>query len=328
MAIGSGLAAQLMAKKEVTYGTAVTVDKAYEFGQESLKLDKNYIMSRGLRAGRSFQSSSRRVATTKDVNGAVNLEVPTQGFGFWLDLLHGNTVTPVIQGATPAYLQTHSIGTTDATKSATIQVGRPDTGGVVRAFTYSGCMVTGWSLSCAVNEFLASQFTLDGQNETTATALATASYPSGLRSFNFTQGVLTVNGSTAANVASATVNGGLSRKVDRHFFGSNGLKNKPIQNDYATAAGSLSAEFSDLTLYNLFTGGTIGSVVLEFTGAVISGAFNERLKVTMAACGFDGETPTVDGPDVLGQDVPFMALDNGTDAPVVVEYVSTDVAAL
>lgn len=324
MAIGSGLASQVGAAKETTYGTRVVPAKFFEFESESLALDKNYINSRGLRAGRTFQRSSRRVATVRTAGGAVRMEVPTQGFGFWLDLLHGNAVTPVQQGATAAYKQTHDLGTTDPSKSATIQVGRPDSGGTVRPFDYLGCMVTGWQLACEVGGFLTAQFTLDGRDEKTDQSLAVASYPSGLRSFNFTQGEVRIGGSVVAVVNSFTLSGGIARKVDRHFFGSSGLKSKPIQNDYSTAEAGLNCEFAGMTEYNHFVNGDIAEVILDFQGETIEGANKEQLKVTLSAAGFNGETPNVDGPDMLSLDVPVVALDNGTAPPVRIEYVSTD----
>lgn len=329
MAIGSGLSAQLGGKKETTYGTPVTVDQFWEFGSETLKLDKNYILSRQLRAGRTFQSSSRRTATTRSAAGNITLEVPTLGFGFWIDLLHGNTVTPVQQAATTAYLQTHNIGTTAPDKSATIQVGRPDTGGTVRAFTYTSAMVTSWQLNFALNEFLIAEFGLDAQEELTATALATASYPTGLQSFNFTQGSIYIGGVLAANILGGSIQGGLPRKVDRFYMGATGLKAKPIQNDYATAGGTLNTEFTNLTQYGLFTAGTISEVRLEFISSALAGtAIPFSVKVTMAACGYEGETPNVSGPDVLDQPLPFVALDDGTNPPVKIEIMEQRTTAL
>jgi hypothetical protein len=52
-------------------------------------------------------------------------EVPTTGFGYLLNGLHGNTVTPVQQAATTAYLQTHTLSSPPTSKSYSIQVQMP-----------------------------------------------------------------------------------------------------------------------------------------------------------------------------------------------------------
>jgi hypothetical protein len=39
---------------------------------------------------------------------------------------------------------------------------------------------------------------------------------------------------------------------------------------------------------------------------------------------FDGDTPTVGGPDVVSTSFPFVAGHDGTNAAATVEYISTD----
>lgn len=324
MATGTGLDSQLGAKKETTYGTRVVPDKFFEFTSESLALNKNFLMSRQLGAGTTFQRSARRTATTRGGGGTISMEATNKGMGFWFDLLHADAITPVQQAATTAYKQTHNIGLTSPTKSATIQVGRPDTGGTVRPFDYTGCMVTEWGFAWDIADFLTFSVTVDAQDEKTDQTLATRTIPTGLKSFNFTQGSLTIGGVAVADVGGGSLTGGQPLKVDRYFLGATGLKAKPIQNDFATASGTLNADFTDLTHYNRFTNGTIAAVVLTFEGDTIETTYKETIKITMAACGFDGETPNVAGPDVLTQSIPFVALYDGTNAPVVIEYTSTD----
>lgn len=328
MAIGAGIAGQLGAKKETTYGTGVTVDNWFEFGNETIACDVGYIYSNQIRGGRTFQSSTRRAQTVTDAAGSISMEVPNKGFGFWLDLLHGNTVTPVQVGGTIAYLQTHDVGATDPSKSATIQVGRPDSSGTVQPFSYTGSMVTGYSLACGVGEWLTASFDINAQNETTATALATASFPTALEGFTFKQGTVTIASVAVADVRSFTLNGGNPRKVDRHFLGSSGLKAKPITNDYTTAEGSLNVEFTNLTHYNRYKNSDISSVVLYFEGSTIAASNKYFLRITMSAAGFTGATPQVAGNDVVYHDLPFLALDNGSAVPLKFEYQEIRTTAL
>lgn len=323
MPTGTGLDSQLGAKRETTYGTRAVPDHFFEFRSESLSLEKNFLVSQQLGAGSTFARGSRRVATTRAGAGNIVMEATNQGMGFWFDLMHDGVVTPTQIAATPAYLQTHNIGlTTGAAKSATIQVGRPSTDGTVRPFDYLGCMVTGWSM--AWDDYLLLTLNLDAQEEKTDQTLATRSLPSALKSFVFTQGSLTIGGVAVADVSTGSMESARPMQTDFYPLGSSGLKSRPVPNGFASANGTLNARFTDLTHYARFTAGTRAAVVLTFTGDVISGANFEQIKITMADVGFNGETPNVDGPEVLDLAIPFSAFYDGTNAPVKIEYVSTD----
>jgi len=326
MPTGTGLDSQLGAVRETTYGTRVTPSKFFEFRSESLSLDKNYLQSTALGAGSTFPRSSRRAASTRAGAGSITMEATNKGMGFWFDLLHDNVVAPVQQAATTAYLQTHNIGITTPTKSATIQVGRPSTDGVVRPFDYLGSMVTGYTFAWDTDEFLTFSVELDAQDEVTNQTLAARTLPTGLSSFNFTQGALMIGGTNVADVGGGSLEGGQPLKTDRYYLGTSGLKAKPVQNAFGSATATLNADFTDMTHHNRFTAGTIASVVLTFTGALIASTYYEQIKITMAACGFNGETPNVDGPDILNQTIPVVALYDGTNPPVKLEYTSVEVA--
>lgn len=330
MAIPSGLGSQIGAKKETVYGTPVTVDRFFEFSTESIAFDKNYRQSTQLRAGRVYPSASRRRATTRQAAGAINMDVPTKGFGFWLDLLHDLVPTVVQQGTTIAYKQTHDIGRSPSSKSATIQKGVPTTEGVVEAFTYPGCMVTTWTLAIDVNGVVTAALNTDSQDELTSDsggpALAIPSYPSDLRDFGFEEGSLSIGATQIAVVRQATINGGPPRKIDRFFLGTSGKKKKPLPNAYATGEASFVAEFDGMAHYNRFRNNTLAEVVLEFVGQQIVAGQNERLKVIMPAVGWESGTPLIDGPDVVDYTLAARILDdNGTVPPTRIEYTSTDI---
>lgn len=322
--MSSGLFSQLGAKKESTYGTRVVPDHFIEFNDENFQCDQRYFTSRQLGAASTFSRGSRRVATTRDATGTINMEVPSKGFGFWLDLLHGNTVTPVQQAATTAYLQTHPIGLSAPDKSATIQVGRPDTGGTVRPFDYLGCEVTAFEFSWDVDDALKVSMEFDAQDEKTDQTLATRSIPSGLHSFVFTQGTMSIAGSPVADVTSGSLGLTLPRQTDFYPLGTTGLKAKPIQNDSATGQGTADVRFTDLTHYARYKNATQPTLALSFIGPNIATTYYETLTLTCNMVGFTGETPTVSGPDVLMHAIPFDILYDGTNAPLIAAYTSTD----
>lgn len=320
--------AQLGVSTETTYGTVVTPARFLPFDSESFKLSKQFIESRSLRAGRAWQASGLTIGTTRDVDGGFTLPVFNKGMSILFNQLHGNTVTPVQQGATAAYLHTHDIGTSDPSgKSMTVQFNKNTVADANQAFTYKGAKVEGVTFSIDTGGTLMSDWTCDARDEDTATALATASYASGLVPFTFQQGTVTVGGVSAGSVLATGTSVALSipYKTDRFYLGNTGLKNQPLTNDLLNAEATLTVDFADMNLYNLFTAGTIASVTLTFVGALIASTFFETVTITMPACQFRGDTPTIDGPDVLNQSIPVRVLDNGSAAPVTISYTSTDV---
>jgi hypothetical protein len=239
--------------------------------------------------------------------------------------MHDNAVTPVQQGATTAYKQTHNISVGASTKSASIQIGKPDSSGIVQPFTAVGSVLTGWTFDCDLNEFLTSQLTFDARDLVTSEALATASYPTDLRGWNFSQGAITIGGgSPVAAVRGFTINGGQGYKADRFGFDATGLKKRPIPNAYATGEGTLRLEFDSMTQLNRFLNNTIAEVVLTFEGPTIATTYKETLKITLAAVGWEGNVPAVDGPDVLDHEMPIRILDDGTNPAVKIELTSSD----
>lgn len=332
MPLASGLGSQFGLSKETTYGTVVTPAKFFEFDSESLNLDLTYQESVGLRAGRTFQPAARTFATTRQAGGGVALDIPTKSFGSILDLMHGLAISPVQQGATAAYLQTHAIGTSQPNKSATLQVNKPTSAAVDTPFTYPGSVLTAASFSLDLGGILKTQLTWDCQDEQTPAttpagpALATASYPAGVTSWDHTKASVTMDGSAVATATALAATWTQPYKEDRFFLNTSGVKGKPIPNGFATVEGTISLEFNDATAYNLWrTGRKDIAVVFDFQGATIASTFKEQITFTMPGVQVRGESPQVGGPDVLEVTAPFKALDNGAAAPLTVAYMSTDI---
>lgn len=305
MPIGAGLSGQLGVKAESTFGTAVTVDTFLEFNSESLGLTKNVVQGHGIRAGGLYDRSQRRAFTTRTAGGTVNLDFPTTGADPLLKQMLGSVSGTTTKTYVPGPLTGLGL---------TIQKGVPQTDGTVKPFTYSGCKIPSWTLSCETGGILVLDFEVDAQDEVTATALATASYTAH-NIFNFAQGALTLGGVAVANVKAATVTSAVPMKTDRFFFNSAGKKAEQIENDYRTTTGTLSTEFVDqATIYDLFRPDTSTGLILTFTNGGAS------LVVTVPAIYFDGETPKVGGPDVVDLAAAFTALDNGTNPAITIAY--------
>ncbi|MGH3834191.1 MAG: phage tail tube protein [Pseudonocardiaceae bacterium] len=321
MAIPSGLSAQLGIAEESTYGTPVTVTRFYEFTTESVQLEIERIESQALRSGTRVQRSDRWSSGQKSVGGDVEMELANKSFGLWFKhMLGGVSSAQPDAGGNPTVWE-HSFTPGDLPTSLTVQVGRTDVGGTTRPFTYHGCRVASWKIEAAVGEIAKVTATLLGEDEDTATGLASASYPSSLTLMTFVNGVLSLGGS-AHDVTSFSLEGDSGLAADRYFLGSQ-LREVPLEAEFREYTGELETEFQDLTAYNRFVNGTEAALVLTFTGAAISGAFNFATVIT-ANVRFDGETPTVGGAEIIEQPLAYKCLGNTSASALTVLYRTTD----
>jgi hypothetical protein len=330
---GSGLSGSLGLAPEVTYGTYVAPTRHIEVaGKIGLKKVKNTKVSQGLAAGRQVPLATRRKVITKAGGGSFPIEVASKGFGLLLNQLIGGTVTPTQQGITTAYLQTHQLTSTQdvAGKYLTLQAGVPDAGGTVRPYTFLGSKVTAMEFSCGVDEYLTAAVDVDCRDVTEAETLVAPSYSATAEPFHFGQGTVKI-GSTVGGAAAIQGVRKMSLKIerkmatDRFFYGNGGLKSEPLLNDFAGLSGSLDVDFiTKADLADRFADDTQFALIWEFTGDLIEDTYYDLIRFTLPACFLDDETPQVDGPDLVKTPYKFTVLNDGTNAPVKVEYISTD----
>jgi hypothetical protein len=302
MSAPSGLAGQIGWKSESVFGTAVTVD-TFPAGllDESIKQDIARIESKGIRAGRRVQQTWAVGART--ISGDINQELWNQPLATLLTHMFGTVATtgtgPYVHTATPGSL---------TGKSLTIQAGRPDTSGTVRAFTYAGCKIASWELACKVGDIPTLKSTVSAKSETTATALASASYDSDGAPFTFVQGSLSIAGTDVATVSDLSLKASNSLKTDRFFVGAD-TTSEQLETAFRDYTGTFTAEFEALTNYALYTAGTESALVLTFDNGT------DSLVITMNVR-FDGETPVLSGMELLSQPLPFKCIGT-TDAAAI-----------
>lgn len=325
MALKSGLASQWGMAAESTWGTYQAPTRFLEMTEDGLGLEIERIESQALRSGRRFQRSDRWVAGARTAGGPTGHEVADRGFGLPLKHMLGAVAITTPGGGTLTRDHTITPGDMDPL-SATVQIGRPDTGGVVRPFSYLGAKVASWQLTNQVNGLLGLQLTWDAQDETTAQALAAASYPATQGLLSYVGGVITIAGS-AFDVREITIQGSNGLDVGRHQIRQSTVKKEQVPADFADVSGSITADFDSLTAYNRFTNGTVATVTALWEGATIEGALKYGLLVTLQAVRFDGETPKVSGAEILTQPLAFKAMDDGTNPVIAIRYRTTDVAS-
>lgn len=322
MSFRSGIDAQIGTAAESTWDTFATPVNFYEFESESLKNSIARMEVKDIRKSSFVQRTDRWAAGRQSVAGDISLAVKNKGFGSWFYWMLGAFQTTADgtgwkHTLTPGDL--HGV-------SKTIQVGRPSVGGTVEAFSYTGCKCDSWELSNSSSDELKLKVTVDGAEEDTAQALAAASFPSGTELFYFTEGAITVAG-TEFDVLNWSVQGKNAMKTDRYYIGgtSPAVKKEQERNAYSDYSGTLVADFTDLTAYDRFVNGTLATIVLTYTGALTYDAGkNYKCVVTIQNARFDGDTPNVSGPDMLQQTLPFVALDDGTNPAVQIDYYTSD----
>jgi hypothetical protein len=327
MATAVGLQTVFGTAPETVYGTAVTPNRWYEILSEGLERQQNVLQSNGLRAGtRTGRRGSRRAITHRWAQGPVTMEVATRGMGRWFENMLGGTPVVTQQGSTDAYLHEYAMGSLTG-KSLTVQkVIRDQSGTPVEQFSYKGAKVLSWEFSISVGGILQLVVNLDARDEVTDIAAAAHSYTEAAV-LSFAQGDIKVDGVSVGRVTDATVAGDNMLRTDAFFLGTGGLKGEPEPNDYPTVTGSVTAEFDDeAVFYDRFTADTAAELELEFVGANIDGAYDERLTIRVPEIHFTGETPKVGGPGVVNQSVPFEAASDGTNPFIELEYMTADTA--
>jgi Phage tail tube protein len=324
MAIGAGIGASLGVATESSYGSNVTVTRFYEFNSENLAYRKKTAEGMGLRAGGQLPRSQRRVVTTTDAGGDLELDLPTRGLGLLLSYATGSTpsATTVSSGV---YSYQFTLGDTYG-KSFTTQVGVPQYGGTVTPKTLAGCKINNFELSVSNGDIAKGKFGIDAKSLVTSTALATVSYPATGSVFNFAQGAITLNGTSVANIKDFSVSIDNAIKVDRFNLGATGTKAEPNIAGFRKVSGKITAEFTDTTLLAAFLADSTASLALTFTGGIIASSYVDTLSITLPACKFDADTPNVSGPGVIDLAMTFTVYDNGTDAPVTIFYQTSESA--
>ena len=335
MAVGSGLGSQIGFAPETTYGTSVTPTTWLEARSVGLELQVEHMMSEALRTGMKVQRTDRQVVNRKGVNGEIELDITSNNMARWLrhamndDRAFSTTKT----GGGAAKTYTYELGDPASLASMTIQTGVADIGGTVRRMDATGCYVSEFSLSNSVDEILQGSFTVDGRDYTpSASAVTSASYGTSTEPLTFAGGSVSLAGSvTPVRSFEVSVSHGID--LERYQINSTTLKSRPIRNALTEITGTVELEFGASsvgtwgtdTLVDRYRSGTAIAVLASWTGnTAITGTDYPSLGVNLESCIITSCTPTIEGPEIIILSLEFMALDDGTNPPIELVYVSSE----
>jgi hypothetical protein len=327
--IGAGIGGQIgVAKGSGAYGVYTAPTNFYEVSKAAVTKTKKTIQSSGIAAGRLVDLSARRAVSSQAGTVPLELEVMQSGhFGLLLQQIFGTTAAPVQQGATSAYLQTHTLLGLAGIHS-TIQAGIPDTSGTVHQYNFNGCKVMDATFSCGVDTFLTCQLNMDAKQVEETDTLAAPSYPV-VSPFDFSMASVSWGafGSEASIDGVKKIDVKIERKQNtgRYYQGNAGLKDEPITNDPVAISGTIEADFIDKTLfYDNFSSDTPKSLIWTFTGPIIASTYHYTISFALPSVRIDSPGPGLDSKDVISSSFAFTALNDGTNPPISLTYTSTD----
>lgn len=310
---------------ESTYGTkASTLTRGIEGQVDSWEREQQPLMSSGFRGGMQADRSSRRTMVNMGGEGSLEFDILTNGFGLLAQGLLGTVSGPTQEAATTAYTSTFATAADEPGKAYTVQVQRADMSGTTRVFTHLGCVPTGWTISQGLEGITKAVVPFVFQDVNTTESAESITYPGGT-AFNWTQSKATID-SVDTDITEMNLTADLGLAVDRRFLRQSELMKQPCRRTVPQFTGSISSEFEDLVLYNDFVAGNIVPITFTWTGAVIEGAHNFELIITLPACQFDEGSPTANLDGLPTQTLPFKVLWDETNPAVTMTYKSTDTA--
>jgi hypothetical protein len=348
--MGGVLDAQVHAARENTavdpedYGVAVASTRSFEALLDPSTAQRDALQSVGMRAGLQGVRVDRRRNYIKGWEGSLELHPLTRGLGMLLRAAVGTSEIAQV-GSTDAWLQTFSTAPGAANESLTFVVGRPpaDPAADVMPWTYTGGVVHEFTLEQEVGDGdsgqLKATFGLDGRNEllegvaddvnpSGGLALPTAAYPASDFVYGWPDLEVTIDGGNVGDTRSFAITLAHQLNRERYYMRRSTFKKQPIRTAVPEYSGSLAFDFENTDIYELVQSSDVVPLVAEWRhrdpNAIDTGqTFFLRLTAQVQ---FSGETPQVSLDDMPNQPIEFMALHDGTNPAVKIEYQSDDLA--
>ena len=239
MPVGSSLTDQIGIATESTYGTYLAPTEFllpaekpdFEPGEMFIETLPYGSLVMGVDDSRQYEFGGA---------GTLAVDARIKGLGILLEQMFG---TP----ASGVYTLAANPG-----KSATIQQGRTQTDGTVKAFNFLGCVMTQMEIAITSDANPRITTTWDVGTHETTTALATKSYPTGNAVYTWLDGAITKDGASAC-FRSLTITIARAMNTDRRCIG--GTKKQQIGNGEIAITGQAEVEFDSMADYAKFRSG-------------------------------------------------------------------------
>lgn len=312
MALRSGLAAQLGVAKEATWGTFVAPTRFFPLRSEGLEFSQERLDSEAIVAGRTTPSSDLWALGGRSVSGGIELDATAASQGILWEAALGNVST----SGTGPFTHTFTPGDLDG-KSLSIQVGRPDLGGTVRPFSFTGCKVASLELSVETGSLASLSVEIIGRDVSTSETLGTPS-------FSATPQILTGH-KTTVSIAGSSVNArsftlSIENPLsDDRFRTADEFLLEPHLVGLREITAEVEVEFADLTQFQRFVNADVVQVQAVLTPHSGSGS----LTITLNGRVDEGNV-AVGGPEILTQTLSIKAMGTSDSSALTVVLVNAD----
>ncbi len=312
---------QMMVKKESSFAVAVTPDRGFEYNDDPMPVTPmaGRTESDPMRVGSRVRRSARVVPYNSHAEGHVDLDWMTKGMGFWLEHLLPSVATT---GSGP-YVHTATEGTSSSAlvgKSFTAQFNAPfHPSGTNQPLTFAGGKVPQWSIGCDVDGMLVLGLDLWFASWSTGTALATASYPSGMANFAWKHGAVTVGGSSF-DVTAVSFEVNQNYDLDRRQIRGDAAPKEPTPGRME-GTFSLEADFNSLAQFNRVHDTDVADLSAAIVGTWTNGT--DIVTVTVPAGRFD-EFSFGGDRGGLTQELSGVIEYDGTNSPITIAYTTGD----
>lgn len=322
--------------KESTYNTPVTPSKWVEFTDESLDYTRTTKQGSGLRVGASgIPLASRRISPTKAGSGSIQFEMQSKGMGTLLEAAMGSGTSTLVSGTT--YQQNFVFGSLAV--PLTIQKGLVDASGTVHPYTFAGCTCTGFEISVPHTDFAMLKTDWDICSLNTATAYTAPTYPASPTVYHWGMAAVTIGGSVTYPTTNALASGGTAvtnvrdfslsvghnLAADRYLMSAGGLKARPTPGQ-RSMSGSITVDYVDDVLRDALVADTALPIVVTLTSAEALSTGTATLQIVLSHCRLDGELPKSNKGAQITTSFKFMALSDGTNAPLTIVLRTADTA--
>jgi hypothetical protein len=304
--------------KESTYGTAVAGTTAYEFNSEGFNWLPNRVQGTGLRVSGRIPRSGRRVTTTSQAEGSLEIDAQTKGMARLLEAALGTGTSTLVSGTT--YQHNYTLG--DTPPALTIQKSVPRVDGTIDPYTFAGCMVSGWELNVANDDIAKFNFDFDIRSMDTARAFDALTYPTTPSLYHFGQAAITIGGAVTVPTSTALGTGGTAATdvrdfslsvnnnltTDRFNYGASGLKAKPSVG-MREITGSFTAEYAATTYRAAYVADTDLAITVTLTSAEALSSGFATLQVVLPICRLESAVPVANNGDLVTVEHSFTVLD-------------------
>jgi hypothetical protein len=322
--------------KEVTYGTALAGTTAYEFNSEGFDYEPNRVQGMGLRVNGRVARSGRRVETTKQAVGSLEVDAQTKGMSRLLEAAVGSGTSTLVSGST----YQHNYVFADVPPSLCVQKSVPRADGTIDPYTYAGVMVNSWELNVANDDIAKFSFDFDVRSLDTARAFDALTYPTTPNLYHFGQAAITIGGAVTVPTTTALATGGTAAtdvrdftlsvnnnlKDDRFNFGASGLKAKPTVG-LREVTGKFTAEYTATTYRAAFIADTDLAITVTLTSSEALSSGFATLQVVIPIARLESAIPVANSGDLVTVEHTFTVLDGQVAAqPLYLVLRTSDVA--